>query len=96
VVDVGQDQLATAKRYETKAFSRSQRVPDFFRIEPGWVKVRQTFRKCTNQRGLADSRQSRNQNLECMVIALQSAPAPTYEPAKGSFRLLRKCAIMLL
>ena len=94
VLDVGQDQLATAERHEPKAFSGSPRVPDFFRIEPRRVIVRKTLREFTNHRGLADSRLSGNQNVGCIASVIQSVPAPTYAPAKRSLHLPRKFAIM--
>ena len=69
---MGQDQLATAERHKPETFSGSLLVPDFFRIESGWMIFRQALGQFTNQRGLADSRQSGNQNVGSMTSVLQT------------------------
>jgi hypothetical protein len=56
VADVGQDQLAAAERYESKSFSDSLFVPDFFGVESSRVELRQALGELSNQRGLPDSR----------------------------------------
>ena len=70
MVDVGQNELTTVEGDEPKTFSHALRVPNFFREEPGRLMGYQAFRECTDQRGLAHSRKSGDENVGCVGVAL--------------------------
>ena len=70
MVDVGQNELTTVEGHEPKTFSRALRVPNFFREEPGRLIGRQAFRECTDQRGLAHSRESGDENVGSISVAV--------------------------
>lgn|SRR5512145_2793455 len=73
VMDVGQDELTTAEANEPKTFSHTMRVPNLFREEPGRLMGCQAFREGTDQRGLAHSRKSGDENVGCIAGAIQRA-----------------------
>ena len=73
VMDVGQDELTTAEANEPKTFSHTMRIPNLFREEPGRLMGCQAFREGTDQRGLAHSRKSGDENVGCIAGAIQRA-----------------------